>query len=176
MNNSPSLKKTLRALASCALALVCFYRPATAAPPMRDLSAEIAALRGAVTSARMYHFPDGFSTNRALKEADITKDCYYAADSRDDLDTLLDVLVSAGLKQSQPNPNGFDARTVVYLTKRDGTTIPLVLSITYSNAPMQGMYDHAVPVEANMNFGEALRNWRRRHTPTSLTTEKCIAD
>lgn len=157
------------------LALLCIAALATplarAAP--RDISAEIAALRPSIISAKLYaNRHDNFTYRRQQREEDVARGCYYA-ETGDNLGSLLDLLASAGLKEIAPNKYGFEARTVLYLTTEGGATIPLVLSMENSNASVRGEYNHAVPVEARGGFGAALREWEARHTLTSPTSENC---
>lgn len=143
---------------------------ARAAP--RDVSAEIAALRPSIVSAKLYHLADSASYRTRRTEEDVVKGCYYAA-TGGDLTTLLDALVAGGLREAAPHPHGFEVRTVVYLAKQDGDTVPLLLNLRAPASPSYGTYQGNVPVEASPDLSAALHEWMAPRTPTSSTSGAC---
>lgn len=154
------------------LALICILLAPLARAAPRDVSAEIAALRPSIVSAKVYHLTDSLSFRRTQHEEDAIKGCYYAATS-DDLSALLDVLVTGGLHEAAPNPYGFEVRTAIYLLKRDGNAVPLLLNLRAPVSPSYGTYDRATPVEAGPALSAALHDWMAPRKLTSETSERC---
>lgn len=158
--------KTLALFCAAALAV-----PLARAAP-RDVSAEIAALRPSIASAKVYHLADSASFRTRREEGDVAKGCYYAA-TGGDLTALLDVLVTGGLRETVPTWRGFEVRTVVYLAKQDGGTIPLLLNLRSPDSPSYGTYLGDVPVEAGPALSAVLHDWMAPRTLTSPDSEPC---
>lgn len=157
-----------------ARALICIAALATplarAAP--RDVSAEIAALRPSIVSAKLYAVTSNLSPRSNRTEETVARGCYYAA-TGDDLGALLDVLVSSGLTEVAPRKYGFDVRTVIYLATNSGATVALTLSREYSTQPIRGEYARTVPIEARMGLGAALTKWEASRALISPASESC---
>lgn len=158
-------------LLNAALALVTLaatIRPAAANPP-RDISAEIAALRPSIVSARVFHAPDSANYRSALHEEDVAKGCFYPA-SGDGLTALLDVLAAGGLHEAEPSKYEFEVRTIVYLATRDGGTVPLLLDTRFPGMPSYGSYQRTVPIAADGAFSTALHDWMAPRTQINPET------
>lgn len=164
------MKHAMLILNLCIAALLAATTLARAAP--RDISAEIAALRPSIVSAKVYAVENNLTGRINRSEESVARGCYYAA-TGDDLSALLDVLASGELKEAAPRRYGVDARTVIYLATRNGTTTALTLSREFSTQAIRGDYDRTVPVEARMGLGAALGEWEARRTLTSPTSESC---
>lgn len=158
--------KTLALFCAAALAV-----PLARAAP-RDISAEIAALRPSIVSAKVYHLSDSASYRTRRKEGDVAKGCYYAA-TGSDLTALLDVLVTGGLHETTPSWRVFEVRTVVYLAKQDGGMVPLLLNLRSPGSPSYGTYQGDVPVEAAPPLSAALHDWMSPRALTSPDSESC---
>lgn len=158
------------ALNACIAAMLAIVQSAPAAP--RDVSAEITALRPEIVSAKVYHIADSLSFRTRRDEAYTASGCFYAA-SGDDLAALLDVLATAGLKQTPRTPDGFyEVRTVMYLAKRDGGTVPLLLNLRAPGMSSYGSYERTVYVEADGAFSTALHAWMKPRTQIDPVTSK----
>lgn len=153
----------------CIAALIATTAPARAAP--RNISAEIAEHRGDFVSAKVFHLADSLSYRTRREEEDVAKGCFYAA-SGDDLSTLLGVLVLGGLHEVEPSAYGFEVRTVVYLAKRDGGTVPLLLNLRAPAMPSYGSYDRMVPVATDGAFSTALHAWMAPRTEIDPETSR----
>ena len=175
--NQPKGTTMKQILLNCTIAatLLAATHPATAGPP-RDVSAEIGAMRGDIVSAKVFHLPDSMRFRTARDETFVANGCFYAA-SGDDLSTLLGVLVSGGLHETPRTPDGFDeVRTIVYLAKRDGSTVSLLLDTRAPGMPSYGSYDRTVPVAADGTFSTALHAWMTPRTKIRPdTSEPCIS-
>jgi len=159
--------------ACVALGALLALQPATAGPP-RDISAEIAAQRTDFVSARVYHLPDSISNRIAFEEKQVAEGCSYAA-SNDDLAVLLAMLIGGEIHETGPTPYGFEVRTIVYLAKHDGSTVPLLLTLGSPASRSHGSYDRSVPVEASAAFSTTLHAWMATRTATDPVTSKpCI--
>lgn len=129
----------------------------------RNISAEIAALRPSIVSAKVYHIADSLSFRSQRDEEFILRGCSIPA-SGDGLAALLDLLSAAELHEAPPNRNGFEVRTAIYLARGDGSTVPLLLNLHFPGSASNGSYERTVPVEASAAFSTALHAWMTPRT------------
>jgi hypothetical protein len=148
-----------------ALALVSLQ--AVSAPETgTDVSKEISDLHSTITSAELYTISNGLSFRIGLKERDVVRmGCHYSAVEKNDVTSLLDVLVNAQLVEPPEQIPTLEPRIVVHLHTREGAVIPLVLSREFINGPARGTYNNTTPVAAKMGFGAELLNWKKQRKP-----------
>lgn len=171
MKNENAIKKTLRAIATCALALTCFYQPAIATETPKDVSKEIRDLRSTVVSAEVYIVAPGTASRISFKEEDIlgVASCMYQVSEKKDVESLIDVVANAGIVEEISPTRGYDARIGIFLHTADHDTVRLVTGPDYTTEPARGIYNRAVRVVARMGFEADLRHWAAQRKPTRTT-------
>jgi hypothetical protein len=143
---------------------------AHAADPPKNVSAAISDLRGNVVSAEVWIAPR-FLESRT----DITVErlrsvgCSYLAVEKQDLDPLLEVLANAAFVADDKPESYFPKFVAVYLTRRSGAVVELLLDREYDNAPSVGMWNGETPVVAKRGFERELRAWAAKRMSTKQT-------
>lgn len=153
--------------------------PAVANEAVENVSKQIRDMRAHVTSAEIYLIPSNMESRYDYGENDVVRmGCRYVVDKTADLDSLLEVLVTAQFTQVMPSNHEYDARMVVRFRQGDSKLHTLVLGPDYDNANANGEYrvmanglDHAISVEAKNKIERDLRFWASQHR--SLAGKAC---
>lgn len=150
------------------LIIVSFANPGSvhAGQTRRNISSEIGTLRGSVASGEVYLVPRDMTFRRDLTEDDVVRlGCAYAVRDREDLGSLVQLLVDAGLVElpARGADGGYDGRMVVRLNDTQSRLVSVVLEPDYSNAPPRGLYNQVTPVQATNGLEKSLRLWASRH-------------
>jgi hypothetical protein len=167
-------KRMIYAISVGAILISCIYQSAGAGEPPKDVSKEIDALRGSITSIDLYTITTPLSFRVGLKEQDVVRmGCAYKVTEKDDVSTLMDVLVGAQLIEPAEKIPTLEPRIVAYLHTREGAVTSLVLTHQFRDDPVRGTYNANTLVMAKMGFGAALVQWRKEHKPARWDELTC---
>ena len=173
MKFSCAWRKTL--LRACVInALTCALFPihSNATEKYKDVSKMIGDMRGSIASAKVVVIREGILFPYNINDKELNRiGCSYLVTSKDDLDSLLNIVTGARIVEVTPFFNGrkmgISANLGIYLTANDGTTTALIFTAgTDLPRAEYGWLNDDTSVRAmNERFAFELREWATERTP-----------